>query len=82
MSKMICENFGCEWAGDEADEIHATCPYKIRYGSVVCPNCGCVTLAAACDEPGCDKPATCGTPAPGGYRRTCLAHRPTQKGSE
>ena len=30
-----------------------------------------------CDEPGCMKQGTMGTPVVGGYRRTCWDHRPT-----
>lgn len=29
-----------------------------------------------CDEPGCGEESTCGTPIPGGYRRTCHKHIP------
>lgn len=29
-----------------------------------------------CDEPGCKEPISCGTPTPGGYRRTCSEHCP------
>ena len=31
-----------------------------------------------CDEPGCTRMATCGTPSEGGYRRTCFWHSPVQ----
>lgn len=31
---------------------------------------------ARCDEPGCMKRWTCGTPTPGGYRTTCFEHQP------
>ena len=32
--------------------------------------------SARCDEPGCMKQATCGSPSPTGYRWTCFDHRP------
>ena len=82
MSKMICENFSCEWVGDEADVLRAPNPFVGRDELIACPKCGCVTLAAACDEPGCDQVASCGTPAIGGYRRTCLDHMPNYANPE
>lgn len=33
----------------------------------------------ACDEKGCSKQRSCGTPTPGGYRCTCGDHRPNKK---
>ena len=29
-----------------------------------------------CDEPGCKKQISCGTPSPDGYRNTCWGHKP------
>lgn len=50
-------------------------PPETIYG---CPNCkqcdeGFVLL---CDHPGCERDATCGTPAHSGYRQTCGEHCP------
>lgn len=36
-------------------------------------------MDAICDEPGCLKSASCGTPAASGYRFTCVEHKPDQK---
>ena len=40
-----------------------------------CPECGDVEgFTLLCDEPGCDRDASCGWPSPSGYRQTCHEH--------
>jgi len=34
-----------------------------------------------CDEPGCKKRISCGTPTPDGYRSTCGDHAPRKEGN-
>jgi hypothetical protein len=48
---------------------------------VGCPNCKSVAeFDELCDEPGCERPASCGFPtAAGGYRRTCYDHSDFKK---
>lgn len=73
--KVICSD--CGWIGDDAESLKADHPFS--WGDTVtgCPECrGIDTLSGACDEPGCDRVSTCGTPTPGGYRLTCGDHAP------
>ena len=37
------------------------------------------TIGAICDEPGCIKQVTCGTPTKDGYRNTCSEHSPRER---
>jgi len=68
------------WICDECGHVTTTpldAPHPFIEGERVdgCPSCqDCKTLSRACDEPGCRREATCGTPAPGGYRRVCGDH--------
>ena len=49
----------------------------LEYG---CPHCPTETsFSLICDEPGCDKKATCGTVTENKYRETCNQHRPARK---
>lgn len=41
-----------------------------------CPECFGMDLRLVCDEPGCTRLVTCGTPTPTGYRSTCSQHKP------
>lgn len=55
-------------------------PFDPQDTLMACPVCLSVAgieFKELCDEPGCDKRATCGFPAGdefGGYRRTCIGH--------
>ncbi len=49
----------------------------------ICPECRAAEqLEPLCDEPGCDKVASCGMPTENGYRRTCWTHMPRVTGHE
>jgi hypothetical protein len=72
--KVECNE--CKWQGREAEADRVSDP---KPGSnmvwEICPNCReANTLVRICDEPGCWKDATCGTPTPDGYRRVCGGH--------
>ena len=71
--RWLCQS--CDWTGEDAELLRAPSPFDATDTVVGCPKCKAVEdIANACDEPGCDKEATCGFPAPGGYRRTCGKH--------
>ena len=73
VTRWLCG--GCYWLGDDAELLHATSPFDPDDTIVACPRCKAVNAVEnACDEPGCNQPATCGFPDPGGYRRTCFRH--------
>ena len=73
--KYLCEN--CGWHGEATDAYQVEIPQD-DYAVAVCPECLAVfsTLVAACDEPGCWKIVTAGTPTGDGYRQTCSVHDP------
>lgn len=72
--KVICE---CGWRGLAADMLRAPNPFDPSDELNGCPHCKQPeTLLVACDEPGCWRETSCGTPTPDGYRRTCGQHRP------
>lgn len=71
--RWLCQS--CDWTGSDAELLRAPSPFAADDTIVGCPKCKAVEdIANACDEPGCDQEATCGFPAPGGYRRTCCKH--------
>ena len=71
--RWLCQ--ACGWNGDDAALLRAPSPFDDTDTIVGCPKCRAVNeVETACDEPGCDMSATCGFPAPGGYRRTCGKH--------
>ena len=60
----------------ETEMLIALSPFNPDTILSACPKCkqcdeGFFQL---CDEPGCDREATCGWPHPDGYRRTCGEH--------
>lgn len=80
--KVICENcrhkhFDSDtvWVGIISAGAHG---FNVHGTMHVCPECYGVenTLQRACDENGCWKTVTCGTPTPNGYRNTCSKHAP------
>lgn len=75
MKKSVCTE--CGWHGQTALVLTANNPFcdgDIIYG---CPECKEVnTIVQACDESGCWKRATCGTPTEHRYRMTCGKHKP------
>ena len=68
--RWLCQ--ACGWNGDDAALLRAPSPFDDADMVVGCRAVN--EVENACDEPGCDMPATCGFPAPGGYRRTCGKH--------
>ena len=71
--RWLCKN--CDWTCGEAELLRAISPFCPADTIFGCPKCEMVDgLVNACDEPGCCQEATCGFPAPGGYRRTCGKH--------
>jgi len=66
----------CDWIGgdDELDIVADPKPGS-RRAWTVCPACRAAEhFTNLCDEPGCNREATCGWPSPAGYRRTCGQH--------
>jgi len=75
--RWMCQS--CDWIGDDAELLRAPSPFDAEDTIVGCPKCKAVDdFKSACDEPGCGQDATCGFPAPGGYRRTCGKHMQNQ----
>jgi hypothetical protein len=64
----------CRWLGT-TDDVD-----KVEHGPdvwSVCRRCNTPeNFVVLCDEPGCERESTCGTPTPTIYRRTCHDHRP------
>jgi hypothetical protein len=82
MNRYICE--ACNWVGNESELLTAQNPFDIDSEIAGCPACKSInTLIRACDEPGCNRTATCGWPSPSGYRATCAQHyKPVAAGKE
>ena len=80
--KVCCQERRCGWVGDETDLLHSVNPFD---GEIItaCPRCKTLenSVFTACDEPGCNRASSCGTPTPTGYRNTCYDHMPV-KGQE
>lgn len=69
--KWYCAN--CDWRGEKY--LIAENPFDPSENITGCPKCKeANSLEAACDEPECKQPATCGFPTDNGYRRTCFKH--------
>ena len=76
--KWRCEE--CSWCGDASDALSIPNPFQSDLVVYFCPNCKLAeTMFMACDEPGCNREVTCGTPVDGGYRSTCHDHAPMLK---
>ena len=75
-----CKCQSCDWIGDDSEILCAPSPFDAEDTIYGCPNCGAVDgIVNACDEPGCNRNATCGWPSPDGYRRTCGKHMQYKK---
>lgn len=73
MKKWKCEE--CNTITDEDGLLIADNPFLTTNIIVGCPVCFSVnSMAAACDEYGCEKLAACGFPTDEGYRNTCGEH--------
>lgn len=76
LDKVTCSER--DWEGMISDALTAPNPFDPEDTINGCPQCHSVdSMVVACDEPGCWKPASCGTPvAEGPYRNTCGKHVP------
>jgi len=73
--KVKCEE--CGWRSNESEVMRAPNPWDAGGYIEGCPECNSVnSMIYVCDEPECWSEATCGTPTPDGYRRTCGKHMP------
>lgn len=73
--KVLCPE--CHWHGLNSEALSAPNPFDLKNVVTGCPRCKSVdSLLVACDEPGCWRETSCGTPTPLGYRRTCSTHAP------
>ena len=73
--RWICTE--CEFTGALDEFDHVPDPKSTANGWTVCPRCRAADhVTDVCDEPGCDRRATCGFPVDDerGYRRTCFEH--------
>ncbi len=75
--KVKCDELRCPWIGTEEQSLKAPNPFDAGDEVIGCPHCKSIgTIIYVCDEPGCWKDSTCGTPTLEGYRSTCGEHRP------
>jgi hypothetical protein len=75
--KLVCDDRRCGWHGEDTEMLTAPNPFNPEFNIHACPKCREIgVLSQACDEPGCWKASTCGTPTAAGYRRTCGRHMP------
>lgn len=49
-------------------------PQRTRMSDAIQAYEDALVLCRQCDEPGCEREASCGWPVPDGYRRTCGEH--------
>ena len=65
----------CDWIGSSSNLLTAPNPFDPSADCWGCPNCKAIDdLLNVCDEPGCNRPSSCGWPGPDGYRVTCGIH--------
>lgn len=75
--KVKCDDYKCGWTGYETDVLTAKNPFDMSDQISGCPKCLQInTIIYACDEPGCWRDVSCGTPTKDGYRSTCGEHAP------
>ena len=71
----------CDSRIDEGQMLEAENPFEKGETIFGCPVCKTIgNFTQICDVMGCEAEATCGTPTPIGYRRTCGFHVPTPTG--
>jgi len=76
---LRCGDLCCGWIGIPSEVPFAPSPFDPDETLDACPQCHRVNdMRQCCDEPECFAEATCGTPTPGGYRRTCGKHMPRE----
>lgn len=65
----------CSNIHDETALLQAPNPFDATDTVCGCPSCKSVdSEVLVCDEPGCNKEASCGWQSPTGYRHTCYEH--------
>ena len=79
--RYICDNRRCGWVGNAEEALTAPDPFNPGETLLACPKCRDQSLLLACDEPGCNRRASCGTPIVTGYRTTCGEHQPKESKS-
>ena len=73
----------CDWRGLSADRLFAPNPFDPGTDLLGCPQCkdtGCFYIT--CDEADCWEHVSCGTSTLGGYRQTCVEHKPAAEAEE
>lgn len=77
MIRVRCNE--CDWRGMDGELLRADNPFFPMDEIIGCPKCYAINEDyAVCDEPGCWKQSTMGTPTPEGYRHTCWNHKPSE----
>jgi predicted RNA-binding Zn-ribbon protein involved in translation (DUF1610 family) len=72
---FTCDN--CGWRGNSVEILRCPSPFCADDEIMACPKCRRQDgLRTCCDNPGCTKPVTMGTPTPYGYAMTCRFHQP------
>lgn len=81
LGKFICGE--CDHRGQIEDMLKAESPFEAGEEMYACPGCKSVgQMHSVCDEPGCWREVSCGTPTDNGYRSTCHDHAPAAPESE
>jgi hypothetical protein len=79
VSKWKCRD--CKKVSTGAELLRAPSPFDPEDILAGCPHCkSCEGFSEMCDQPGCDKDASCGWSSPNGYRRTCYNHWTREEG--
>lgn len=67
----------CDWHDYGRSYLSAKNPFDASEEISGCPKCKSInTIVDVCEFDGCWRAASCGTPTPEGYRRTCGKHVP------
>lgn len=75
VTEYIC--LECETITPILEFLTGKNPFDPRIDILGCPKCKAIdNFRLVCDELGCRKEVTCGTPIVNGYRRTCSEHAP------
>ncbi len=75
--RWACQD--CAWRGHAKDLLHGQHPFIEGEEVLGCPQCKNLDgLFNVCDEAGCWKYVSCGTPTADGYRMTCGDHYPNR----
>jgi hypothetical protein len=79
--KVCCQERRCGWVGDSTELRYFNHPFQQDETVGVCPKCTTIetSIWQACDELGCERTASCGTPTLAGYRNTCYDHMPVKE---